>query len=93
MNKISLRQKLLDLINATDGRITGIEIERFGMANFQKGATAGRRARELAEDNLITAGYENGFVYYTRLKPPEPKYKLIPKYTDVGTVIMEKVLV
>ena len=89
----SLRQKLLDLISATDGRITGIEIERFGMANGQKGATAGRRARELSEDNLITAGYENGWVYYQRLKPPEPKYKMIPEYTPQGTVIMKKVLV
>ena len=90
---ISLRQKLLDLINATDGRITGMEVERFSLANGYKSSNGSRRARELAEDNLITAGYENGFVYYERLKPPEPKYKMIPKYTDGGTVIMERIAV
>ena len=89
----SLRQKLLDLISATDGRITGMEVERFSLANGYKSSNGSRRARELAEDNLITAGYENGFVYYTRLKPPEPKYKMTPFFTPQGTVIMKKVAV
>lgn len=88
----SLRNKILDLVSATGGKITGLEIERFSMANGQKGATGGRRARELAEDGLIKAGYDGNWVYYTRTEP-EKTYKLVAEFTDRGSVIIKKVSV
>ena len=62
---MSLRQKILTYVISTE-EATGLDIERFSMANGQKGATGGRRARELAEDGLLEAFYRDGYVVYKK---------------------------
>lgn len=69
--KQSLRNKILILVQSTDGRVSGLEIERFAGSLGFKNSNGSRRARELAQDRLIVAGYEHGLVYYTRVTQKE----------------------
>jgi len=72
MSKISLKTKItIHLKGIYPHWLHSGELERFGMAEGQKGETTGRRARELAAKRVLEKREVNGSVEYRWLPTQE----------------------
>jgi len=71
MSQTSLKKQILEYLQKREEWISGREIEGFAHAVGHKGATAGRRCRELYNDGLIDRDFRKGCVQYRYTRETE----------------------
>lgn len=90
-DKRSLASRIQNYLQIQQGKwISGDELEKKSQSAGYKASTGSRRARELAEDGIISRKEVDGIVYYAVLDKPEPQYKYIHEFDEERKVMVEK---
>ena len=88
--KISLKTKItIHLKGIYPHWLHSGDLERFGMAEGQKGETTGRRARELAASGVLERKEVNGSVLY-RYKTQDIKTTFRPEFISIQKQLTTK---